>query len=41
MNAQLPARLRWVLSNDEYWSASAWTRIDVNLNGRIDSNDWM
>ena len=29
------------LSNDEYWSASAWSRIDVNRNGRIDSNEWM
>ena len=28
------------LSNDEYWSASAWSRIDVNRNGRIDSNEW-
>lgn len=29
------------LSSDEYWSASAWSRIDVNRNGRIDSNEWM
>ena len=29
------------LSNDEYWSASAWTRIDANHNGRIDSNEWV
>jgi len=29
------------LSNDEYWSASAWARIDANHNGRIDSNEWV
>jgi hypothetical protein len=29
------------LSNDEYWSASAWTRIDRNANGRIDANEWV
>lgn len=29
------------LSNDEYWSASAWSRIDVNRNGRIDANEWV
>jgi hypothetical protein len=28
------------LSADEYWSASAWARIDRNNNGRIDSNEW-
>lgn len=28
------------LSADEYWSASAWARIDVNRNGRIDANEW-
>ena len=29
------------LSSEEYWSASAWTRIDRNMNGRIDSDEWM
>ena len=29
------------LSADEYWSASAWTRIDANRNGRIDTNEWV
>lgn len=29
------------LSADEYWSAQAWTRIDRNGNGRIDSNEWV
>lgn len=29
------------LSNDEYWSASAWARIDANRNGRIDANEWI
>ena len=29
------------LSADEYWSAQAWTRIDANGNGRIDSNEWV
>lgn len=29
------------LSSDEYWSASAWTRIDANRNGRIDTNEWV
>jgi hypothetical protein len=29
------------LSNDEYWSAAAWARIDKNGNGRIDSNEWV
>jgi len=29
------------LSADEYWSASAWGRIDANANGRIDSNEWV
>jgi hypothetical protein len=29
------------LSADEYWSASAWTRIDRNMNGRIDSDEWV
>jgi len=29
------------LSNDEYWSAQTWTRIDRNNNGRIDSNEWV
>ena len=28
------------LTADEYWSASAWTRIDTNRNGRIDANEW-
>lgn len=28
------------LTNDEYWSASAWARIDANRNGRIDANEW-
>lgn len=28
------------LSNDEYWSASAWVRADRNRNGRIDANEW-
>ena len=29
------------LSADEYWSANAWARIDRNLNGRIDANEWL
>ena len=29
------------LSADEYWSSSAWTRIDRNMNGRIDANEWV
>ena len=29
------------LSNDEYWSAATWTRIDRNHNGRIDSDEWV
>lgn len=29
------------LSADEYWSASAWSRIDANRNGRIDANEWV
>lgn len=29
------------LSADEYWSTSAWTRIDRNANGRIDANEWV
>jgi hypothetical protein len=29
------------LSADEYWSASAWTRIDRNMNGRIDADEWV
>lgn len=29
------------LSSDEYWSASAWTRIDRNSNGRIDADEWV
>jgi hypothetical protein len=29
------------LTADEYWSASAWTRIDRNLNGRIDADEWV
>ena len=29
------------LSNDEYWSAAAWARVDRNGNGRIDSNEWV
>ena len=29
------------LSADEYWSASAWARIDVNRNGRIDANEFV
>lgn len=29
------------LSNDEYWSAAAWTRIDRNRNGRIDPDEWV
>jgi len=29
------------LSNDEYWSASAWARADRNNNGRIDSDEWV
>jgi hypothetical protein len=28
------------LSGDEYWSASAWARIDANANGRIDASEW-
>ena len=29
------------LSADEYWSANAFARIDVNRNGRIDANEWV
>jgi hypothetical protein len=29
------------LSNDEYWSAATWSRIDKNHNGRIDSDEWV
>ena len=29
------------LSSDEYWSATAWGRIDANGNGRIDENEWV
>lgn len=29
------------LSNEEYWSAEAWTRADRNRNGRIDSDEWV
>ena len=29
------------LSNDEYWSAAAWSRIDKNGNGRIDESEWV
>ncbi|MFL6724713.1 MAG: EF-hand domain-containing protein [Sphingomicrobium sp.] len=29
------------LSADEYWSSSAWSRIDRNANGRIDANEWV
>jgi len=29
------------LSADEYWSSSAWSRIDRNANGRIDANEWI
>ena len=29
------------LSADEYWSANAFTRMDLNANGRIDSNEWV
>lgn len=28
------------LSDDEYWSAGAWARMDRNRNGRIDSDEW-
>ena len=28
------------LSNDEYYSASAWARLDRDRNGRIDRNEW-
>ena len=28
------------LTADEYWSASAWARIDANANGVIDSAEW-
>ena len=29
------------LSNDEYWSSTAWSRADRNNNGRIDSDEWV
>ena len=29
------------LSNEEYWSAGAYTRADRNGNGRIDSDEWV
>ena len=29
------------LSADEYWSTQAYSRIDVNRNGRIDANEWV
>ncbi len=29
------------LSADEYWSASTWSRVDRNGNGRIDSDEWV
>ena len=29
------------LSNDEYWSAAAWSRIDRNHNGRIDADEYV
>ena len=29
------------LSNEEYWSSTAWTRADRNNNGRIDSDEWV
>jgi hypothetical protein len=29
------------LSADEYWSASAWGKIDRNANGRIDTDEWV
>lgn len=28
------------LSNDEYYSAAAWARLDRDGNGRIDRNEW-
>ncbi|MBA3510758.1 hypothetical protein [Sphingomonas sp.] len=28
------------LSNDEYWSASAWSQYDRNRDGVIDSSEW-
>ena len=28
------------LSNDEYWSAATWARVDRNANGRIDADEW-
>ena len=29
------------LSNEEYWSATTWSRIDRNANGRIDADEWV
>lgn len=29
------------LSADEYWSAQAWTNVDRNNNGVLDSNEWV
>ena len=29
------------LSSDEYWSAQAWTNVDRNNNGVLDSNEWV
>jgi hypothetical protein len=29
------------LSNDEYWSAATWARVDRNNNGRIDADEWV
>lgn len=29
------------LSADEYWSAQAWTNVDRNNNGILDSNEWV
>ena len=29
------------LSANEYWSATTWSRVDRNGNGRIDSDEWV
>ena len=29
------------LSPDEYWSATTWSQIDRNHNGRIDADEWV